>query len=141
MPASRHSSHLSGASLRLNMCANVPDVETPEVCRSLIKSVGYKIYVIGERQVHARSCLHRSHALIALSGVFGSRIPAVRALVPHRQQQSRDGRQVRSRCRPRVFSPIALPRVEYGFGPQYSSQVRQSVRRRRRIALLRTQGS
>ena len=33
------------------MCANVPDVEIPEVCSSLIKSVGYKMYYIGERQV------------------------------------------------------------------------------------------
>jgi hypothetical protein len=41
----------SGASLRLNMCANVPDVEIPEVCRSLMHTVGYKLYFIGERQV------------------------------------------------------------------------------------------
>ena len=48
---------LSGASLLLNMCANVPDSATPEICQSLMKTVGFKTYLIGEREVrtHARA--------------------------------------------------------------------------------------
>lgn len=82
-----------GASLRLNMCANVPDVEIPEVCRSLMHTVGYKLYFIGERQV----CSDLGFQQYGHWSLIDSN------------------------------SPETGVRVEYGFGPQYSSQVRQSV--------------
>jgi hypothetical protein len=35
----------------LNVCADVPPSSVPEICKSLISTVGYKTYYIGERQV------------------------------------------------------------------------------------------
>ena len=49
-----------GATLKLNLCANVPDTEIPEVCSSLVKTVGYKMYYIGERQVRQPQRAHAS---------------------------------------------------------------------------------
>jgi hypothetical protein len=80
---------LPGASLLLNMCANVPDSATPEICQSLMKTVGYKKYLIGEREV-CTCCISKLLCLpaaYAFSGMLRSRIPAVRALVIVRRRQ------------------------------------------------------
>lgn len=80
---------LPGASLLLNMCANVPDSATPEICQSLMKTVGYKKYLIGEREV-CTCCISKLLCLpaaYASSGMLRSRIPAVRALVIVRRRQ------------------------------------------------------
>lgn len=82
-----------GASMKLNLCANVPDSEIPDVCASLVKTVGYKMYYIGERQVCSDLGFQQyGHWSLIDSG-----------------------------------NPEVGVRVEYGFGPQYSSAVRQSV--------------
>jgi hypothetical protein len=65
----------SGASLRLNLCSNVPDSEIPEVCLSLVKTVGYKMYYIGERQarLHLCSAIHCALMLRRFALILGSR--------------------------------------------------------------------
>jgi hypothetical protein len=52
---------LTGAALTLNLCSNVPDTEIPDICASLMKTVGYKTYFVGEGQVLTPSArLHHS---------------------------------------------------------------------------------
>ena len=52
---------LTGAALTLNLCSNVPDTEIPDICASLMKTVGYKTYFVGEGQV-LEQCSHPLHA-------------------------------------------------------------------------------
>ena len=49
---------LTGAALTLNLCSNVPDAEIPDICASLMKTVGYKTYFVGEGQVLRSHPLH-----------------------------------------------------------------------------------
>jgi hypothetical protein len=122
------------------MCADVPDVETPDVCQSLIKSVGYKMYFIGERQVRVRpaaaaACIHpRLLTRAQVCSDLGFQQYGHWSLIDSGNPET----GVRCGADAAVFtrSPQPLRRVEYGFGPQYSSAVRQSVRRRRSGAQL-----
>jgi hypothetical protein len=130
----QHSPHLQpGASLRLNLCSDVPDSEIPEICRSLIKTVGYKMYFIGERQVTPTSCAFCAPpsppspalTLVQVCSDLGFQQFGHWSLIDNGNPDV----GVRcSRCPPlSAAPPTHFRRVEYGFGPQYSSAVRQSV--------------
>jgi hypothetical protein len=130
----QHSPHLQpGASLKLNLCSDVPDSEIPEICRSLIKTVGYKMYFIGERQVTPTLC-----ALCAPPSPSSPSLTLVQVCSDLGFQQfghwsliDNGNPDVGVRCSRCPTLSAAPPthslRVEYGFGPQYSSAVRQSV--------------